>query len=106
MPRSGTTAWVIKGPKEASQSPWQSIRRPSTNCPTHLSREPWWSHTTPREDEPFSQIAHGPLNHGKRAVRKGQLPTFVKNLGTSPPSHAPGREASQQLLPDTTPRLP
>jgi hypothetical protein len=105
MPGSGTTARVIKDPKEASQPPWQSIRHPSANCPTCLLREPCWSHTTPREDEPFSQTAHGPLNHGKRAVQKGQHPTFVKKLGTSPPFHTPGREASQQLLPDMTPCL-
>jgi hypothetical protein len=39
-------------------------------------------------------------------VPVAQLPMYVKNLGTSPPSHASGREASQQLLPDATPCLP
>jgi hypothetical protein len=35
---SGTMAWVIKGPREASQLPWHSIRRPSAQLP-HSSPE-------------------------------------------------------------------
>jgi hypothetical protein len=38
MPGSGTMARVIKGPEEASQLPWHSIRRPLANCPTHPRR--------------------------------------------------------------------
>jgi hypothetical protein len=35
-----------------------------------------------------------------------QLPTYAKTPFTSPPFYAPGRKASQQLLPGATPRLP
>jgi hypothetical protein len=48
------------------------------------------SHATPREDKSFLPNS----------------PRMQKKLGTTPPSHAPGHKASQQLLPSATLRLP
>jgi hypothetical protein len=46
MPGSGTTAQVIKGPREASQLLWHLIHRPSTQLPHSPPRGP--HHLMPR----------------------------------------------------------
>jgi hypothetical protein len=61
MPGSGTTARVIKGPREASQLLGIQYIAHLPNCPTRPPREPRQSHTMPREGEPFSQTVHGPF---------------------------------------------
>jgi hypothetical protein len=102
MPGWGTMARVIKDPEEASQLPWHSICRPSTNYPTR-----------PRGSRVGFTPCLGKANHSRRRhtvhlittsesydkatdwALVAQLPMYAKNPGTSPPSHASGHEASQ-----------
>jgi hypothetical protein len=83
---SGTTARVIKGPREASQLSGIQYVTQSPNCPTCLSREPRWSHAMPQEGEPFSQTVHAHLIMMTEPCEKAtdwtpvaQLPTNTKN---------------------------